>query len=756
VPESGYEPDNEGATRRKPEIETASDQKHILMVEDEAILAMSEKLQLEKYGYAVRTVTTGEDAVELIATSPDIDLILMDIDLGNGIDGTRAALLILENHDIPIVFLSSHTEPEIVKKTEQITSYGYVVKSSSMTVLDASIKMAFRLFDANRNLTRELSERTRTEIALQESEEKFRALFEQGPIGVAYHRMIYDDAGNPVDYLFLDANRSYQELTGVDPRGKRVTEAFPGIENDPADWIGTFGRVARTGEQIRFEQYLEPNDRWYDCVGYQLKPDYFVAAFVEITKRKRYEKELTSQKRYLEKILEATSDGLWIVTPDKRITDVNSAYCRMSGYTRGELTRMTINEIDATEDPATTADRIRRIAENGSETFETRHRRKDGSLMEIEVSASRFDRPDGLWIISFCRDITERKRYEKELRESLQLNRALFDQALSSIFIADMSGRFIDVNGAACTTSGYAREELLSMTVFDLNDEAALQPRKNTLIDEWHRWMPGDHYTFESVYLRQDGSRYPVLISTGAIHYGDTKAIAAAVLDISEQKHAEHTARQLLAEKETLIREIQHRIKNNINTMTSLLSLQAHSLEEPSAIAALEDAGSRMRSLGELYDYLYATDAVDTGSLRMYLQRLVDREVAVFPYGGTVAIVCEVDECICPVRTLSSVGLIVNELITNAMKYAFRDHPDPRLTVSGSLRNGRYTLTIGDNGPGISTPKQPAPSSGFGLVVVDALTQQLDGTIRFTSNDGTEVSLEFPVEELRNGDEVRE
>ncbi|KAF0128658.1 MAG: PAS/PAC sensor hybrid histidine kinase [Bacteroidetes bacterium] len=138
----------------------------------------------------------------------------------------------------------------------------------------------------------DISDRKEAEQALKESELKFRALFEKGPIGVAYHRMIYDAAGKPVDYFFLDANESYQELTGVDPIGKLVTEAFPGIENDPSDWIGVFGKVARFGETIRFESYLESNQRWYDCVAYQYKPDHFVAAFLEITKRKHAELKL--------------------------------------------------------------------------------------------------------------------------------------------------------------------------------------------------------------------------------------------------------------------------------------------------------------------------------------------------------------------------------------------------------------------------------------------------------------------------------
>jgi CheY-like chemotaxis protein len=89
--------------------------KTLLLVEDEIILAMTEKKQLENYGYAVKTVNTGEQSIEAVKTSPEIDLVLMDINLGDGIDGTQAAEIILKDHDIPIVFVSSHSEREVVE-----------------------------------------------------------------------------------------------------------------------------------------------------------------------------------------------------------------------------------------------------------------------------------------------------------------------------------------------------------------------------------------------------------------------------------------------------------------------------------------------------------------------------------------------------------------------------------------------------------------------------------------------------------------
>jgi len=143
--------------------------KNILLVEDEILIAMDEKSLLERNGYAVHMCHNGEGAIQMVEENPGIDLVLMDINLGSGIDGTDAASEILKKRDIPVLFLSSHTEPEIVQKTENITSYGYVVKNSGETVLLASIKMAFRLFEAR---TRE----KKKQEELNQSEQRFERM----------------------------------------------------------------------------------------------------------------------------------------------------------------------------------------------------------------------------------------------------------------------------------------------------------------------------------------------------------------------------------------------------------------------------------------------------------------------------------------------------------------------------------------------------------------------------------------------------
>lgn len=146
---------------------------HILLVEDDGPTASLQKRTLEKNGYCVTIATCGEEAVELC--SQEFDLVLMDIDLGPGIKGTEAARIILDTYDLPLAFLSSHTDRPTVELTEGITSYGYILKTSGPVVLIASIKMAFRLHEARQ---KESEQRRR----LLESEARYRELFEQSPM----------------------------------------------------------------------------------------------------------------------------------------------------------------------------------------------------------------------------------------------------------------------------------------------------------------------------------------------------------------------------------------------------------------------------------------------------------------------------------------------------------------------------------------------------------------------------------------------
>ena len=254
----------------------------------------------------------------------------------------------------------------------------------------------------------DISARKIAEEGLIEAERKFRALFEMSPIGVAYHQMIYDDAGKPVDYYFLDANESYLELTGADPRGRTVLQAFPGIENDSFDWIGTFGHVALTGEPIRFEQHFKSNNRWYDCVAYQYKPDQFVVAFMEITKRKQVEFALRESEERFRTLME-NIPGIAVqgYALDGTVTFWNHASEVLYGHTASEALGAKLLDLIIPADMHEGVKQSIQTMINTGEPIpasELHLQRKDGSLVPV-FSSHALLHPFGRPAEMFCLDI---------------------------------------------------------------------------------------------------------------------------------------------------------------------------------------------------------------------------------------------------------------------------------------------------------------------------------------------------------------
>ncbi|MFA7228887.1 MAG: PAS domain S-box protein, partial [Melioribacteraceae bacterium] len=276
----------------------------ILLVEDDELLALTESRWLKKVGYKLLHAPTGEKAVS-IAGDPNqkIDLILMDINLGPGIDGTDAARAILRKNDIPVLFLSSHTEKEVVEKTEEITSYGYVVKDSKDVVLLASIKMAFKLHDANKKLSK-------NEEALQESEAKFRSIFEQAPVGM----LLLSPSGE-----FLNVNKSLCELFGYSEEQllkmtfKDLT--YPDDIEESGAWIERL--INNEAASVDFEKrYVTKSGATIHAIVRTILrrnaeglPLYFISHIQDITERKRAESEIISKNRDLAALLN-TSQAL--------------------------------------------------------------------------------------------------------------------------------------------------------------------------------------------------------------------------------------------------------------------------------------------------------------------------------------------------------------------------------------------------------------------------------------------------------------
>ncbi|MCX8026931.1 MAG: PAS domain S-box protein [Thermodesulfovibrionales bacterium] len=280
--------------------------KTILLVEDDIFTAMTTKMLIQKFGYNVLTANTGEDAVKIATQCSNINLILMDIDLGSGIDGTEAAKQILAFCHIPIVFLTSHTEEEYVKKVKEITRYGYVVKNSGAFVLKSSIEMAFELFNHYQKT--------------KESEEKYRLLFETMAPGVVYQSAEGEIiSANPSAEKMLGLTLEQMKgKTSMDPRWKMITEdgvEVPGSEHPAMIALKTGEKV---GPVIRGVFVPEKNEYvWLSVTAIPLfrqgesKPYQVYATFDDVTERKKARDKAKALQKLLQDTGKMAKVGGW-------------------------------------------------------------------------------------------------------------------------------------------------------------------------------------------------------------------------------------------------------------------------------------------------------------------------------------------------------------------------------------------------------------------------------------------------------------
>lgn len=374
-------------------------QKTILLVEDETFTALIQKKRLEKERYRVLHAESGEKAIQIAREHDDeVDLILMDIDLGPGMDGTEAAREILKMREVPVLFVSSHTEKELVEKTEEISSYGYVVKDSSFTVLDASIKMAFKLFEA-RSL--------------------YRDTYEYSINGLCTHKMLYDSEGKPRDCVYLKVNRAFEKHTGLKPesvQGKTIRDFYP---NDEAiDVIALYAKVIVTGKPYQSEFFFKPTQQWYHLSIFPMKNDEFTVIIENINEQKEAERIKEEAALHFRTLANSGQALIWTSGLDGGCNYFNQVWFDFTGKTLEEEAGDGWTKGVHPDDLAGCIETyLSAFANQEKFSMEYRLKRADGTWRWIHDTGSpRYD-SSGAFIgyIGHCLDISPRKEAEEKL-----------------------------------------------------------------------------------------------------------------------------------------------------------------------------------------------------------------------------------------------------------------------------------------------------------------------------------------------------
>ncbi len=319
------------------------------------------------------------------------------------------------------------------------------------------------------------------------------------------------------------------------------------------------------------------------------------------------------------------------------------------------------------------------------------------------------------------------------------------DNIRDLVVVFDTRNHIVDFNAAAAIVFGLDRKRSIGEHPESLGERRAAFFR---------RYLDGASYAAEVRLPAADGTERDYDLSVSSMRDAHERVVGRLFLlhDIGELKAAESKVKSLLEEKELLLHEVHHRIKNNMSTMSSILSLHADAVSDPSAKAALLDARSRMQSMMVLYSKLYLAPAAGALNVELYLSPLIDKIVANFENASAVRVEKRFDEFDLDARTLFSLGIIVNELLTNAMKHAFVGRPGGAISFSAVKSGAEVSIEVADDGIGLPEAAAVRESSGFGLGLVRVLLTQLAGTISIDRSAGTRFRITFTPPACRSGE----
>ena len=322
---------------------------------------------------------------------------------------------------------------------------------------------------------------------------------------------------------------------------------------------------------------------------------------------------------------------------------------------------------------------------------------------------------------------------------------AITAAAQDAIILMGNKGEIIFWNLAAERIFGYRAEEALGRDLHSLIAPERYFSRYHDAVERFHSTGKGNALgtVSEVEALVKGGGEIIVEMSLAAVRIHNGWHAIGVLRDVTERKKTEESLKKMLVEKEILLKEVHHRIKNNMTTVSSLLSLQASNSKEPAVARALEDANIRLGSMVVLYDKLYKSTNFGELSIKEYLDRLVDEIIANFPNRGSVVIEKRIEDLTVDAKKLQTLGIIVTELLTNIMKHAFAGRECGSISISADSIDERITLVIEDDGKGIPESVDIENSAGFGLTLVGLLTKQLEGTIQIKRVRGTRIVLVF-------------
>jgi len=443
-----------------------------------------------------------------------------------------------------------------------------------------------------------------------------------------------------------------------------------------------------------------------------------------------------SEERF-RSLSEASFEGI-VLHKKGKILDVNKTFAELFGYDLKEIIGMNVVELAAPE----WKDIVKENVLSGrEEPYEAEGLRKDGSIFHGELRGKQIKYKDREVRITAVRDLTAQKKAEQALKESEEKYSLVVENSNDAIII-HRDGIIQFANSTSSRYIGIPPHKLIGKPMTDY-----VHPDyKMKVLDNFSKRKAGEDVEniYEIALVRKDGSFFPAEINVSLVQYQGEAAGLVFIRDITKRKKTEDRIKNSLEEKEVLLKEIHHRVKNNMQVISSLINIQAMHIKDKKAREIFRDTRNRVMSMALVHERLYRSEDLSGIDFERYIERMAVHLMSYYRESAqNIELKTDVEDIFLDITKAVPLGLITNELITNSLKHAFVKSKKGKITIDFHKKGKTCHLNIGDNGRGYPKNLDFRKAESMGMDLVNSLVKQINGSIELVRNKGTLFKITF-------------
>lgn len=600
----------------------------------------------------------------------------------------------------------------------------------------------------------DITEQKNRELEIKRNEEKYKFLFDHSPNSMLIFEVETDriiDANSAATKMYGYTKEEFLNLKAIDLRPQREVEKYLSISKNResnSEEIRTFRNryhKKKSGDEFVVDIYSRTT------IINETKANIVVVN--DVTEKFNYEQELLRTSSLLTALIYNAPIGLVGINKKGEVEELwNPKAEEIFGWTKNEVLGKRLPYVSGEKIESFKSKLYEGIKNKKSFITEIERVKKNGDMVYLREFFTPILDDDGevKKIMLLTQDITEKKKIENALISSEQKYRNIVEASHDLIWRIDVDGKFNFINNASTPILGYAPTELIGnyFTLYITPDkvEDTLQVHNDIIKGNIYESFPLEMVTLSGDVRYLSATAYPIYNNKGEII-----GCSGTASDITHIQEYQSQLEESLAEKEILIKEVHHRVKNNLAVISGLFALQSMHVDDEETLMILQESQSRIKSIATIHEKLYQNHVFSSIEMKEYLENLVsdiadtyerrDKKISIEVIGESISL---------NVNQAVPFGILANEIIVNAYKYAFQKRKKGRIRISIENDENYLVFKVGDNGVGLPDNFDIEKLSSLGMTLVRTLASQLGADFDWETakDNGTVFRVKFIPENI--------